>query len=59
MMMCLDGLTVAQAARIGMGIGLFVGGVALVAVLLFETWMAWNPGEDAGQDNGTDKETAG
>ncbi len=48
-MMCLGGLTVGQAARIGMGIGLFIGGAALAAVLAFEAWAAWRTPDADGE----------
>jgi hypothetical protein len=44
--MCWDGLTVQEAARIGCGIGLFLCGVAVLAVLAFQAFIAWCFEED-------------
>lgn len=48
--MCWDGLTVERAARIGCGIGLFLCGVTLLAVLAFQAVFAWCFAEDGEED---------
>ena len=44
-MMCWDGLTVEQAARIGCGIGVFACAVVLLVVGVGMTWAAVRGGE--------------
>lgn len=49
-MMCWDGLTVTQAARIGFGLGLTVLAAVLVGLLAIETWIALNSNEEGEQN---------
>jgi|GEM_PF-6397152 len=57
--MCWDGLTVEQAARIGCGIGLFLFGLTLLAVLAFQAFFAWCLAEDGEEDDETATERRG
>lgn len=53
-MMCWDGLTAAQAARIGFGLCLAACAAVAVAVLVWEVLVAWC--DEAGEDENFDKE---
>ena len=50
-MMCWDGLTAAQAARIGFGLCLSVCAMLAVGVLAWEAWRAWSADDDSDMDD--------
>lgn len=53
---CTEGMTAAEAARIGFGFGVYALGTLAALVLAVEAWMAWR-GDGAGGEENAERPT--